>query len=172
MSVVYITSDWHLGHKNITRFRTEFGTIGEHEGLIIENYHSTVKSRDKVFFLGDMCFNKESLEIIRTLPGSKHLVLGNHDTDAACRPGIAELSLVYDKIHGIHSYKHAWLTHAPIHPQELRDKWNIHGHVHSIENSIKDPNYFNACLENTEYKPIAYQEILRIMRSRNEQQTT
>lgn len=168
MSCVYITSDWHFGHKNICKFRTEFGTISEHEGLILENYCSTVSKRDVVWFLGDMCFDKESLQIIKALPGDKRLVLGNHDTDCNKRPDIEQQILCYDKVMGIHKYKHAWLTHAPIHPQELRGSINIHGHVHFKENNIKHPKYFNACLENTEYKPIKYQDILQIMRSRNE----
>lgn len=162
MSTVYITSDWHLGHKNVIKFRKQFGTSDEHDGLILENYLSTVGKRDIVWFLGDMCFDLESIQLIQKLPGDKRIILGNHDIERGVP--IEQYVLTFDQVWGLHQYKNSWLSHAPIHPDELRGKVNIHGHVH--EYSIKDPMYFNACLENTEYKPMKYQDIIEEFRSR------
>jgi calcineurin-like phosphoesterase family protein len=161
MSVVYMTSDWHLGHKGVERFRTEFGSCSEMEGLILENYLSAVGKRDIVWMLGDMCFDMDSIMLMRTLPGDKRFVMGNHDTDK-CRGtekvDIEQIVLTYDQVHSMARYKHSWLTHAPIHPDELRGKINIHGHVH--RHSIEDDRYVNVCLEATDWKPKKYQEIL------------
>ena len=85
------------------------------------------------------------------MPGRKHLILGNHDLDRPHR-GMLQLMRVFgDRIYSLHKYKGFWLSHAPIHPSELRGKRNIHGHVHS--NTLDDNRYYNACLENTDYKP-------------------
>jgi len=163
MSVVYITSDWHFGHKGLLRFRKGFGTLDEHNGLILENYLSTVNKRDIVWFLGDMCFDIPSVNLIGNLPGDKRIVLGNHDIERGVP--IEQYCLNFDQVLGSKKYKQSWLTHMPIHPDELRGCWNVHGHVHT--STIPDPRYFNACLENTEYKPIKYQDIVRTMTEAN-----
>jgi calcineurin-like phosphoesterase family protein len=122
----------------------------------LEGYKSVVNKRDIVFFLGDIAFDVESLELIKDLPGDKRLVLGNHDTDR--KVDIANLCLVFDQIHGLYKYKHAWLSHAPIHQDELRGKINIHGHTHN--HHVKDRRYVNICVEHTNMRPIEYQRII------------
>lgn len=163
MSTVYITSDWHLGHRNITKFRQVFSSMEEHNECLIENYKSIVTKRDTVWFLGDMCFDNEYCSIIKSLPGDKRLVLGNHDTDRKC--DLSHLIEAFDQVHGLVSYKAAWLSHAPIHNSELRGRYNIHGHTHS--SFVPDPRYYNVCVENTEFKPKSYQSILLELRGRS-----
>lgn len=77
------------------------------------------------------------------------LILGNH-----CRDKITMQEIVkhFDEVYSLYKYKEFWLSHAPIHPAELRGKYNLHGHVHFA--TLEDTRYFNCCLENTEYKPI------------------
>lgn len=171
MSCVYVTSDWHLGHNRISeKFRTNFSSDEEHNETILHNYYEAgITKRDTVWFLGDICFHTDYLERIRQLPGIKKLVLGNHDTDKGHRPPIEQLILTFDQVYGLAKNRYAWFSHAPIHPEELRGFINIHGHVHQY--SIDDPRYFNACLENTEYKPIKFQTILEIMRERRNDQS-
>lgn len=75
---------------------------------------------------------------------------------------------MFDSIHSMVNYKGFWLTHAPIHPCELRGKRNIHGHVH--DNSVKrgmglDERYINACLEVNNFKPVKFQDILKEVRN-------
>ena len=159
MSVVYMTSDWHFGHTGVERFRTEFGNVNEMEGLLLENYLSTVNKRDIVWMLGDMAFDSDSLNLIKQLPGIKNLVMGNHDTDKIRSKDdlSAQMFLTYDNIHSLVSYKGFWLSHAPIHPIELRGKNNIHGHVHSY--SLEDERYINVCPEVSDYKLVKFQDI-------------
>ncbi len=130
--------------------------------LLVSNYLSVVRKKDIIWFLGDIIFDDAAGNIIKELPGDKRLVLGNHDTDRkATFKGLLE---VFTKVHSLVSYKDAWLSHAPLHPQELRGKINIHGHVH--EHSIKDTRYYNACVENTNYTPVLYQSILKEVSNR------
>jgi len=162
MSRVFITSDWHLNHNRIhEKFRTEFSSLEEHNQTLIDNYMRTVTKRDICWFLGDICFDNVACEIIRGLPGIKHLVLGNHDTDRKC--DIEQLILTFDSVHSLRSYKGCWLSHAPIHPCELRGRYNIHGHMHN--ECIDDNRYFNACVEHTNYAPMQYSDIRDILLS-------
>lgn len=155
MTQVYMTSDWHLNHRNIPKFR-DVESVEENTKRLVEGYLATITKRDIVYFLGDIAFDHEGLEVVKSLPGDKRLILGNHDTDR--KVDIADLMLVYDQIHGIFDYKASWLSHAPIHPQELRGKLNIHGHMHNEH--IKDRRYVNVCVDNTNMRPITYTSIL------------
>lgn len=170
MTCVYVTSDWHLGHNSAYKWSGNFSSQEEREGNILENYCSSVNKRDHVWFLGDIAFTLKALDEVRLLVGTKHLILGNHDTDRFSKElDISDLILTFDTVHGLKDYKHSWLSHAPIHPDELRGKINIHGHVHGesikqwdefVLDFVEDKRYYNACLENTDFKPVKYQEII------------
>jgi len=165
MSRVYFISDLHLGHKNIMGFAGQYrhgNTYEENAQSIIEMWNLTVRKQDKVFVLGDVAFGEEYLEMVAQLKGIKILIRGNHDDRISTKSFLKHFKEVY----GIYSYKRYWLTHAPIHPHELRGKINIHGHVH--QNSILDvsilghpcdPRYINVCIENTGGAPVSYESI-------------
>jgi len=147
--------DLHFGHKNIQKFRKDMGFANEleHRHYVMEQWNKTVTKRDKVYVLGDACFTMEAIEDIGNLNGTKILIRGNHDN-----LNTSDYLKVFKEVEGIVRYKHAWLTHAPIHPDELRGKVNIHGHVHCA--SIDDNRYENVCLENVNYKPIEWFELI------------
>ncbi len=159
----YVISDLHFGHGRIAEFRSEFASMEEHEEEIMRRWRDTVHPRDRVWVLGDAAFNREGLDHIAVLPGTKYLVRGNHDTLST-----ADYLQVFKEIYGIVKYKRkgrlrAWLSHAPVHPDELRGCLNIHGHVHN--QSIQygdgdDPRYINACPEAIGYAPINLHELL------------
>jgi len=162
MSKVWYISDCHFGHKNILKYRPEFSSIEEHDGTIMDNILSVVTKRDTLIMLGDMFFTAEELQdkgnILRKVPGWAHLVLGNHDTDNAKRAdNVGNMWGMFDSVHGITTRNGFWLTHAPIHPVELRGKKNIHGHVH--RGTLDDERYINVSCENVNYKPISLDDI-------------
>lgn len=123
---------------------------------MVSNYKSVVNKRDIVWFLGDILFEEKYLEVLADLPGTKNLILGNHDTDR--KVNTEQLVKVFDSVHGLVKYKDAWLSHAPIHPCELRGRINIHGHMHY--QTVGDKNYVNVCVEHTGMTPIKYQKIV------------
>jgi len=147
--------DLHFGHKNVQKFRKDMGFANEleHRHYVMEQWNKTVTKRDKVYVLGDACFTMEAIEDIGKLNGTKILIRGNHDN-----LNTRVYLKVFKEVEGIVRYKHAWLTHAPIHPDELRGKINIHGHVHYA--NIDDNRYENVCLENVNYKPIEWFELI------------
>lgn len=140
MSNIWFLSDAHLGHRNIHRMRPEFASAADNDEHIVRHWTELVTKRDTVYCLGDMAFDETALARILTLPGRKILVKGNHDV---C--GTQLEYLTYEKVLGLEKYKKVWLSHAPIHPYELRGKINVHGHVHNA--TVEDPRYFNICPE-------------------------
>lgn len=162
MGQVYIVSDLHIGHKNIMNFAGDYRhgeTYEENIHSIVKMWNSVVTKYDKVFVLGDVCFRHEYLDVLDELKGRKVLIRGNHDGRFSTRDWL----MYFEEVEGIVRYKNYWLTHAPIHPAELRGKKNIHGHVH--QNSILDgynecdERYINVCIENTGGAPINFERI-------------
>lgn len=148
----WVISDLHLGHKNILKYSGEFrgGTTSEeHDVWLIEQWNSVVKKCDLVYVLGDFAINMPALRMAKQLKGQKVLVRGNHDKESA-----QHYLEYFNQVQGLLSYKGIfWLSHAPIHPQELRGRINIHGHVHQNvvlkEDGSSDDRYISACVEAT-----------------------
>lgn len=163
MSRLMITSDLHLGHKNIHKYRTRFSTAEEHHEFVFENLATNIKKADSLIFLGDIAFDIKWLEKIEKIKcRKKTLILGNHDTEFL---QMGQLMFAFDSIHSLFSKRNCWFSHCPIHLDEFRGRLlNIHGHTH--DRNVKrgdghdDDLYFNACVENTDYKPISFSEIL------------
>ena len=166
MSRVYVTSDWHLGHRGISsRFRQQFPSDAAHDNYIWEMANGILKKRDVLICLGDMSFDLAGLAMIEGLICQrKILVRGNHDTLAQ-----SEYNRVFDEIHGAYRYKGAFFTHIPIHESELYRGYNVHGHCHRggpREHKLgKYPNnYYNAILEYNDYQLVPMDDILRTLR--------
>ena len=160
MSKVWVCSDLHLGHTNIHKFRTQFTSPEEHHEVVMENLLSTVGKRDKVFLLGDIVFKGGEQYATRLAGLGANLVLvkGNHDA----------LDYWANSIHGLMAHKGCWLSHAPMHEQELeyrKQRFSIHGHLHG--GFINDPRYFNVSLEHTNYRPILMVDVLEQLLERN-----
>lgn len=141
MANVWFTSDLHFGHKNINKFRLEVAHETDNRLRIVSDWSNLVTKRDDVYVLGDAAFNMDTVGEFFDLPGRKFLVRGNHD-ELDTQVYLKYFSAVY----GLKKYKEFWLSHAPIHPNELRGKINLHGHVHY--QSVPDKRYFNMCVEN------------------------
>lgn len=154
MANVWFCSDLHFGHKNINKFRHFVDSEEHNRDLIIKDWKNCVNKNDLVYVLGDACFTMETIDDFSELPGRKNLIRGNHDLLDT------QVYLKYfESVYGLLKYKEFWLSHAPVHPYELRGKVNLHGHVHyeSIRKPFNplidtkqeiDSRYFNCCIEN------------------------
>lgn len=151
---VWFCSDLHFGHKNIHKFRQNIQSEEENRYSIIRDWHRLVTKRDSVYVLGDAAFTMETIDSFKSLPGKKILIRGNHDL-----LNTSVYLKYFADVYGIVKYKEFWLSHAPIHPDELRGNVNLHGHVHyeSIRKPFDpvrdvkqelDPRYVNCCVEN------------------------
>ena len=157
---MYFISDLHLGHKNILKFCPDRGgsSVIEHSEWIVEQYNSVIKKRDTVWILGDVCFDSDHFKYMEQLKGQKNMLWGNHD-----KMSLETYQKYFRLVYGFRKKYGFWISHAPIHPQELRNTVNIHGHVH--QNHILDANgqpdlrYFNVCVDACDGKPVHIDDI-------------
>lgn len=169
---VYFIGDPHLGHRAIAKYRPWVKDTADNTRIFVSRYLREIKKRDIVFFMGDVAFDETSLRAVGELPGRKILIKGNHDD-------FVSTSLqkdVFEEIHGMLSYKKMWLTHCPIHPDEMRGRVkNIHGHTHLVNmmkrnwygKKIKDPRYVNTCVDRVVADSDGYYMFLSLDQIRN-----
>jgi calcineurin-like phosphoesterase family protein len=85
MPQTWFISDTHFFHKNIMQYSGRpFKDVDELNDRMIKNYCAVVRPEDTVYHLGDFSFGgqekvKQALATWASLPGTKHLNLGNHD---------------------------------------------------------------------------------------------
>ena len=147
MSVFFI-SDLHLGHRSVLEHAKRAGTfrggetVEEHDEWVIQQCLSVGPTKRTFWWLlGDIAMEIDRLPMLDRLPGRKMLILGNHDKFDT------QVYLKYVEAirGGIKKYKY-WLTHMPLHPDELRGHTNIHGHCH--RGTLKaDRRYLNTAIE-------------------------
>ena len=114
---IWFTSDLHLCHNNKTVSTRGFTSIDEMNETIMLNWTKSINENDDVYILGDLLSGdvKYALELYRLLPGKKHVILGNHDTERRVKQYIA--SNVFESVqyaHVIYSKRYAfYLSHYP-----------------------------------------------------------
>ena len=156
--MVYFTSDTHLGHKSILKYRPQFSTRQEHDEAIL-SLVSKLTKRDDLYILGDFIFDcpefEDYLKAFSKMPVKIKLVMGNHDSRKLYSQEIAKNIEVQLPLF---SYKQVWVSHCPIHPEELRNRHgNVHGHLHYYE--LNDNRYFDVGLDKNDFKLVSLDKI-------------
>lgn len=134
-------------------------------------YNELVADGDRVYILGDIAFSARNMvEAVSQLKGRKVLVPGNHEPTK-----MRKYFDLFDDVRGYVVKKGFVMSHIPIHPQS-QSRWqlNIHGHTHANQvmmesgpfamnepEMVPDPRYFCACVEQTNFRPILLDDILK-----------
>lgn len=175
MSKTWIYSDPHFYHGNICGFTKADGTKlrpwNDSEKMtedMITWYNELVQDADRVYILGDVAFTAQRMrDAVSRLRGRKVLVPGNHEP-----PKMRRYFDLFDDVRGYVVKKGFIMSHIPIHPGSL-SRWqlNIHGHTHANQVNIvsaggvlegpPDSRYFCACVEQTNFRPILLDDILK-----------
>jgi calcineurin-like phosphoesterase family protein len=172
MSKVFLYSDPHFGHAGVCRFLCDDGVTkirpwddpAEMDEALVERYNTKVGKNDKCYFLGDVVINRRCLPTLARLNGDKVLIRGNHDIfrDDEYRQYFRELR-AYHVMNGM------ILSHIPLHPESLgRFGTNIHGHTHQrrvMDNGIIDVRYHCVCVEQTDFAPILFEDVIKKIES-------
>lgn len=131
-------ADLHLGHKNVLSFdNRKFTSIEEHDETIIKNWNNKVDSGDDIYILGDISWHKPSktIEILKSLKGNKHLIIGNHDKklikNKEFREKFVEITDYKELI--LPNKKGIVLSHYPIpcFNKHYYGWYHLYGHVHN-----------------------------------------
>lgn len=176
MSKRFMISDLHFDHIKMVEYRG-FNSVEDMNAALIAGWQSRVTFSDRVYVLGDVALNTtpESLDRhLSQLPGTKVLIMGNHDTAPA---KIEAYQWHFSALVGCMEYKGCILSHIPVHPAQLsRFRFNIHGHVH--KNSIRlnddlsgelDMRYINVSCEVLNFVPKTFEELIANRGANNEQ---
>ncbi|GAA4033570.1 metallophosphoesterase family protein [Arthrobacter methylotrophus] len=152
MTTVLTTSDPHIAHAIVAADRG-FSCTKDHDDFFAQQWVENVTKKDTVWILGDLASSnpKPALELLAKLPGTKHLVTGNHDpvhalyTDAHrhFRKYLGVFSSVQMAASRRIGDRTVLLSHFPYEGDgvakedrysqwRLRDEglWLLHGHVH------------------------------------------
>lgn len=157
MGARFWTADLHLGHGLVSEHRG-FADVAQHDLAIVRAWQRQVRPDDEVFVLGDISSGRtedHALEVLAALPGTKHLVAGNHDSVSGVhRRGFQQqgkflevFASVSDFIRIRHRKRDVLLSHYPYAEQGDGDNRGtarylqyrlpdlgallIHGHTHS-----------------------------------------
>jgi calcineurin-like phosphoesterase family protein len=175
MPSVYLIADPHFGHRNICKFHNYDGTktrpwddVDEMDEEMVKRWNGTVKPADKVYMLGDIVINRKALSILDRLNGDKVLIKGNHDIFK-----LNDYTNHFRDIRAYHVMNGLILSHIPVHKESIaRFGCNIHGHLHAnrvkktvgvwpFKKQIIDPDYFCVSVEQIDYTPILFEEVLK-----------
>ena len=162
--VTWVRSDLHLGHEHPrSAFGRRFRTAAEADRAMMEAWYDQVAEGETMICLGDVTVDGEALahhqDWWRRAPGTKWLVLGNHDRDVAglCRAG-------FDK-----TCRTALCATAPplvlTHVPRLKipaGAVNVHGHLHQAAGP-RD-RHIDMPVEHTDYAPVRLTYVLELAR--------
>lgn len=159
----FMIADTHFFDMDIVRFENRpFNNKEELNNYIIGKWNSVVKDEDEVFLLGDFSAGtkEEDIELMKTLKGTKYLVLGNHDTKGMDYYGEVGFSKVYDLPVLYKTY--FLLSHEPLYTSSNSPYANIYGHVHMVD-SYKDysAHSFIVSCERIDYTPILFEDVFK-----------
>lgn len=152
MTTSRITSDPHIGHELVAIDRG-FSSTKDHDDYFAQQWIENVTKKDSVWILGDLASSnpKPALELLRKLPGTKHLIAGNHDPVHPLYSGahrhfkkyLDVFSSVQTSASRRIGNRRVVLSHFPYsgdgidredryNQWRLRDEglWLLHGHVH------------------------------------------
>ena len=165
-ATTWIWSDLHLGHEHSrTVFGRPFRTAAAADEAMIEAWYVEVAEDETIICLGDITVDGEALahhqQWWQKAPGTKWLVLGNHDVDPVnqIRPFKIDHTAVTVYAAGDPPLL---LTHVPL-LQVPHGAVNVHGHVHERESPT--PNrHVNVSVEQLNYRPAKLGDIRRLAR--------
>lgn len=94
MTRIHYWSDLHLGHEYVAKTRgfkeitasydgNPISAQGQHDAHVIKVWEQHIRPKDHIWILGDISGGRNedyALELISQMPGTKHLISGNHDS--------------------------------------------------------------------------------------------
>lgn len=169
--MIYLISDTHFCHDRAFIYQPRgFSNINEMNETIVKNWNNTVTNDDEVYVLGDFFLGQDYNaigEILNSLKGHIHLVVGNHDTpnkitEYTCWDNIVEMT---DALRITYKKRQFFLCHYPTMTASLEVNpkyaiFNLFGHTHSKKKFYNDnPFMYNVACDAHNCTPISIEEI-------------
>lgn len=171
MSMVFFTSDQHLGHRNVIRLcNRPFDSVEDMDARLIEKWNHKVTNNDTIFILGDLMFRNEKPpeEYLRQLKGKKHLIVGNHDQMWIKKCDLTRWFESVNHLHYTSDGKHSLtLCHYPMMSwPHMARCYMVHGHIHANTDADywpliqRNPMMLNAGVDINNYEPVTFDEMV------------
>lgn len=170
MNKIWITSDLHFCHDRQFIYGPRgFNSIDEMNEAIVERWNSVVEPGDTVYVLGDIMLNdnEKGIALFEKLNGFKHIICGNHDTDA--RRDLYLRTAISVKYADVIKYRgyHFYLSHYPTMTANFEKTClkqcmiNLYGHTHQQTNFYNDiPFMYHIGMDSHNCTPILLDDII------------
>ncbi len=140
---VWFTSDLHIGDPWTTKMRYCQDDVDKHDNWLASRWDATVAPDDTVWLLGDVAVGptrQRFSEWLTARPGTKHLILGNHDEGYADYQWLwfGFTSVQRGKVLHLGEGVHAHLSHYPTAKDRPRGMTGLHGHTHRRVKATRD----------------------------------
>lgn len=168
----WFTADTHFGHEAIIgHARRPFVSLEAMDAELIARWNAVVQPADRVWHLGDFCFQSSlGPEHYRSrLNGHIHLIAGNHDTKTVKHH--AHLFLSIDEIREIETGgEHILLCHYPMRewPGAWRGAWHLFGHVHGRLNDQPFGLSLDAGVDCHDFRPFDLARLRELLKGRSD----
>lgn len=188
MSNTWFTADLHISHRLVSGLRGFGENTKAHDETIIKNWRACVNENDTVWVLGDLTVNAKeedyALSVIRALPGTKHLIAGNHDRVSPIhRHSWKYMKKFLETFSSVQAYSKmrvegetVLLSHFPYSGSGIErhddkydqwmlpdlGKWLIHGHTHVSERY--NGKQIHVGLDAWDMHPVSLKEVSKTVR--------
>jgi calcineurin-like phosphoesterase family protein len=171
---LFFTADHHFGHGGARGlFKRPFGSNAEMDAAMVARWNAVVAADDEVWHLGDFAVRQPETrigELLETLAGTKHLIVGNNDGAATTgRTGWASVQH-YAELEAEGTC--LVLCHYPLRSwhRMSRGAINLHGHSHGRLAPLR--RQVDVGVDAFDFRPVTLAEIrahlLRRARSRKD----
>lgn len=132
----WYTADPHFGHKNILHYCDRpFENTDDMDAALLQNLQDCVMQDDHLWIIGDFYCGKKNKDaallnaLFNSIPGQKHLIIGNHDHSSVKRLPWASIHDLFEMSDGETKLV---LCHYPLLSWNGDHHGSLHlfGHVH------------------------------------------
>lgn len=164
----FFTSDTHFD--DARRIRVDhrpFKTIEEQDAALIARWNEVVRAKDDIYHLGDFTVSKKAKrvsELLGTLKGRKHLIIGNNDAEATIKnKGWASVAAYREiELGG----RLLILCHYPFRTWHNMAKGAIDLHGHSHGKLKEATRQYDVGVDVFDYRPVTLETVLSTKRGR------
>ena len=164
--MIYLSSDLHLNHnKSFVWQERGFSSVEEMNEEIIERFNSILTDDDDLYLLGDCCMglNTVSMPYLKAIKGNKHLIIGNHDSEARINEyRNREIFKTIEYGGRLKVGKKLYiLSHYPMLVGNASNEkvWNLHGHTHQKHKFGSVPQCYHVGVDSHDCYPISLEQI-------------
>lgn len=163
MPKTFFTADTHFGHARIIPLcKRPHHDVEEMDRMLISDWNHVVRPEDTVWHLGDFAYrNKQEVaSYFHRLPGTKHLVTGNHDSAATLALPWASVSQIAETVV---DGTRIIMCHYPMLEWQGFHRGALHlfGHVHGSRQG--EPGSLDVGVDACGYRPLTLDQIRRRM---------